>query len=184
MSPRKADPPTLEFVLLGLLRAQPAHGYELFHSLRREEGIGMIWQLKPARLYALLDKLEQIGWLESTLQSGEGFLPRKQYRVTAAGEQAFQAWMVQPVSAPHRLRQEFLARLYFALQDPALNGPQIIHSQTEICRQWQETIQTHLAYLPADARFEQEVLRFRLGQIQAMQAWLAHLQVDWIERET
>ena len=188
MSPRKADPPALEYVLLGLIRLHPSHGYEMFHSLHRDEGIGMIWQVKPAHLYALLDKLEQMGWLDSQVQTGEGFLPRKTYRITSTGEQVFQNWMNRPVSAPHRMRQEFLARLYFVMQG---TGPQdteasmgLISRQMEACQRWQKDLQIQLERLPTGAAFERQVLHFRLGQIQAMQEWLIAVRASFMEQES
>ena len=198
MSPRKADPPALEYVLLGLIRLHPSHGYEMFHSLHRDEGIGMIWQVKPAHLYALLDKLEQMGWLDSHVQTGEGFLPRKTYRITSTGEQVFQNWMNRPVSAPHRMRQEFLARLYFVMQGtgpqgtgPQDTGPQVtvasmglIGRQMEACQRWQKDLQIQLERLPTGAAFERQVLHFRLGQIQAMQEWLIAVRASFMEQES
>lgn len=176
MSPRKADPPALEFVLLGLIRLQPAHGYELFHSFQHDQGIGMIWQIKPAHLYALLEKLEGTGWLVSEIMEGEGFIQRKQYHITAAGEQAYQSWMSSPVTTPHRIRQEFMARLYFILHDPQKPSDQVVARQLEICRDWHTRIRQQIASLREDRFFEREVLLFRLGQVSAMQEWLIGLE--------
>ena len=176
MSPRKADPPALEFVLLGLIRLQPVHGYELFHSFQRDHGVGMIWQVKPAHMYAVLDKLEGMGWLESEIQTGEGSVQRKQYHITAAGEQSYQNWLTSPVTTPHRLRQEFLARLYFILHDPQKPGTAIIFRQMEICGNWQIRMQQQIQKLAADQFYEREVLLFRIGQVSAMQEWLINLE--------
>ena len=175
MSPRTAEPPVFEYVLLGLIRKHSTHGYELFHSLHRDQGIGMIWQVKPARLYAVLDRLDANGWLEAELQTGEGFIPRKCCSISAAGEQAFQTWLATPVSSPHRMRQEFLARLYFSLQENRQTGLQLVQRQLETCRSWQLKMHQDLEKLPAGQVFEQEVLRFRTGQVQAMQNWLEQL---------
>lgn len=178
MSPRKADPPSFEFVMLGLVRLQPSHGYELFHTFSHDHGIGMIWQTKPARMYVVLDKLEELGWLVSEVQTGEGFLPRKQYHISSAGENSFQTWLTTPVMSPHRMRQEFLARLYFILRDDQNAGQEIISRQAEMCRTWLTRLQHEIQNLSDNHPYEREVLLFRTGQVQAMLEWVVNLELS------
>ena len=45
-------PDGLEYALLGLLRREPLHAYEMYQRLRRGELLGHIWQLKQSHLYA------------------------------------------------------------------------------------------------------------------------------------
>lgn len=113
MSPRRALPLRLEYVLLGLIRRRPIHGYELLHTWNEPHGIGLIWKIKPGPLYAALDKMEQLGYLQSVLITGDVSPTRKEYRVTNAGEQAFMDWMQTPVSSARDFRQEFLAKFLY-----------------------------------------------------------------------
>ena len=68
MCPMTPTPLTIEWSLLGLLRQQPMHGYELHQMLSTAEGLGLIWHLKQSQLYALLERLEERGYLSSTLE--------------------------------------------------------------------------------------------------------------------
>ena len=172
MSPRKAEPLTIEYVLLGLIRSNPTHGYELLHTLEAADGIGLVWRIKPGRLYALLERLEGLGWLVSEVKPGDGFMQRKEYHIAPAGELALSAWMDEPVRSAHRMRQEFLARLYFAQQQ----GPEMVNwlvsRQEQTCRGWLESLKQESDNLPADAGFAHMVSRFRIGQVEAMLRWL------------
>lgn len=179
MSPRKAEPPTIEYVLLGLIHLHPSHGYDLLQTLKEGTGIGMIWHIKPGRLYALLDKLEQMGWLESEVKPGEAFMPRKEYRTSKAGEKALHEWMHTPVGAAHRMRQEFLARLFFAIQDSPKTAKQIIDTQTQTCSEWLENLKAEEQHHDTGAPFEQMVIRFRIGQIQSMIDWLKYCRAQY-----
>jgi DNA-binding PadR family transcriptional regulator len=172
MSPRRADPPTLEFVILGLIRLQPTHGYDLFRTLQQDEGIGLIWQVKPGRLYALLEKLEGQGWLEPDVKPGERFSNRKEYRLTPAGEDAFLEWLHSPVTAAHRMRQEFLARLFFAPYEGIKVLETITSNQKKMCRRWLKSLQQAYQKLDGSQNYERSVLSFRIGQVEAMLHWL------------
>ena len=58
----------LEHALLGLLRAQPMHAYEMHQQLLRAEALGLVWHLKQGHLYALLANLEVPGYVRSTTE--------------------------------------------------------------------------------------------------------------------
>jgi len=72
----------LDFAILGLLREQPRHGYELKRAL----GDLGFWQVSFGSLYPALRRLEKKGFIEAT--AGEG--RRKAYRMTAAGTEGLQ----------------------------------------------------------------------------------------------
>ena len=126
MSPRSSAPLTLEFILLGLLEERPMHGYDLFRALHGLEGLALIWRIKQSMLYALLDKLEGQGFVEYKMLPGGAHPPRKDYRPTKAGQAAFHAWRQAPVEHAHEMRQEFLARLYFAQRQDARSALELV----------------------------------------------------------
>ena len=172
MSPRSALPLRLEYVILGFIRRQPVHGYELLQRWNEPNGISMIWQVKPGPLYAALEKLEQLGYLNSSLIPGESSPPRKEYHMTAAGEQAFLNWMKTPVSAARDFRQDFLARLFFRQTvDPAVT--KVLFSQQElICQRWLASLEKQL---DASVGFERQVFTFRICQVQGILKWLEEI---------
>jgi DNA-binding PadR family transcriptional regulator len=109
-----------------------------------------VWHLKQSHLYALLARLEAAGYLASATATQGNRPPRKMLHLTARGEAAFAEWLASPVEHGRDFRLEFLAKLFFAARD---GSPAI-------------------AALLASQPFEQLVLRFRLGQIQAILPWL------------
>ena len=48
-----------EYVLLGLLNLQPAHGYALHERITQE--LGTIWHISLSQTYSLLNRLESQG---------------------------------------------------------------------------------------------------------------------------
>lgn len=176
MSPRTANPPSQEFVILGLIRLQPTHGYDLLQTLQHYEGIGLIWRIKSGQLYNLLEKLENNGWLAQTTVSGDSFIPRKVYRLTPAGEDAFQGWLRSPVTSAHRVRQDFLARLFFAAHESPQITASILSNQRLTCLNWLDNLQQAQAALQADQTYERLVFTFRIGQVSAMLQWIEECQ--------
>lgn len=76
----------LDFCLLGLLRAGEAYGYEL---MRRLEDCG-IGPVPGGSLYPALLRLEKQGLLSAQWRAGSGGPGRKYYKLTAAGQVAFE----------------------------------------------------------------------------------------------
>ncbi len=176
MSPRPAAPLTLEFILLGLLDARPAHGYDLHKQLSGDSPLAMLWQVKQSQLYALLDKLEAHGLVRSQPLLEEYTPPRKQYDLTPLGRERLYAWRSAPVEHVRDLRQEFLARLYFArcAGDETARG--LIAAQTQRCQVWAGRLEARLNAEAPEAHFPRSVHAFRLHQVRAALAWLTELE--------
>ena len=77
----------VEFLLLGVLRHGPAHGYALIGRLR-EQSDGA-FDLAEGTIYPALQRLERAGQVESEW-SAESGRRRRVYALTAAGEAALQ----------------------------------------------------------------------------------------------
>ena len=78
-----------ELLLLGLLRQQEMHGYQLSEFL--DAHLGLFFDLKKATAYNLLGKMEALGWVRSR-EEQEGNRPtRHVFAITAEGETLFQA---------------------------------------------------------------------------------------------
>jgi PadR family transcriptional regulator, regulatory protein AphA len=165
-------PLTLEHALLGLLQRQPMHGYELYQQLRDPGGLWLVWRIKQSQLYALLAKLEEKGYLAATLQFQATRPPRRVFALTQTGQAQFGAWMEQPVSHGRAIRQEFLAKLYFARQDGQGALRRLIATQRAECRRWQVAQATQAAALTGHDSFATLVHDFRTGQIDSILAWL------------
>lgn len=176
MSPMVRRSLTIEYALLGLLAPGPLHGYQLHQQLCDPHGLGLVWRIKLARLYAWLDKLEGDGYITSSLQPQETRPARRVYRLTAQGQRAFQEWMSTPVDAPRQMRQEFQAKLYFAQHAGEQQRDQLIDSQRAACQRWLTDHQSQAVEEKDHRSYAWLVDQYRIGQIQAMLDWLDFCQ--------
>lgn len=172
MPPKPAITHSLEYALLGMLAQQPRHGYELHKELSNLEGLGLVWRIKQAQLYALLDKLENQGYLSSRQITTESHPPRKEYHLTRSGRQAFENWMLAPVEHGRELRQDFLAKFYFARQAGVETARRVVEAQRIILLRLRGKMDEQDGALSDSQAFEKQVYHFRMKQIQAMLDWL------------
>lgn len=180
MSPRSATPLTLEFILLGLVSEKPAHGYELHQKLITLQPLSQVWRIGQPQSYALLDKLERQGLLASQLQPGEGRPDRKMLDLTPAGRQCFDSWRLTPVKHARDMRQEFLAKLYFARRMG--NARTLLAGQREICQGWLDHLEGGFEKLHPDQVDERLVFNFRILQVKALIEWLNQV-AEWLLHE-
>ncbi|NNJ13041.1 PadR family transcriptional regulator [Chloroflexales bacterium ZM16-3] len=86
-----------QLLLLGLLRAQEMHGYQLNEFI--DEQMNFCVDLKRSTAYYLLDKLCRDGYVAEEVER-EGNRPeRKVYRITPTGEERFQELLRQNLAA-------------------------------------------------------------------------------------
>jgi DNA-binding PadR family transcriptional regulator len=102
----------LELAILGLLKEQPMHGYQLSRELG--ESLGGFWRVSYGSLYPTLRRLERAGEVEAVASEEATVGRRKQvYRITAKGEETFLQLLQE---APHDNQSEdqrFRVRLAF-----------------------------------------------------------------------
>jgi PadR family transcriptional regulator AphA len=159
-----------DYVVLGLLREKPMHGYELHQRFQAD--LGRVWNVGLSHVYALLKKLEEDGFVQATREFQESRPPRLVYQITGAGQEAFLRWLDEPVENIRQIRLEFLGKLYFCQRIGPQAVEQLVARQMERCRQLAESLRQTEADSPADAVFDHLVFRFRLGQVQAVLDWL------------
>jgi DNA-binding PadR family transcriptional regulator len=86
-----------KLLLLGLLRKQEMHGYQLNEFIERD--LAFCTDIKKPTAYYLLNKMTADGLiLEEVVQAGNR-PPRRVFHLTAQGEQAFQALLRENLSA-------------------------------------------------------------------------------------
>ena len=172
MSPRAAEPFTLEYALLGFLREQPLHGYEIYQRLQNAEDLSRVWRLKQAHLYALLGKLEAAGLIVAELTPQDTRPPRRMLQLTNEGQAAFNAWVRAPVQHGRDLRLDFLAKLFWAQQLGSDLAEHLIEAQRAAGQAWLANLQDELERLDDGRPYEWLVLQFRLTQTAAALTWL------------
>lgn len=170
---------SLELALLGFLRQQPKHGYAIHQELSDPAGLGPVWQIKLSQLYALLGKLEEAGYVTTTTEPQENKPPRKLFHLTETGAAAFRDWQQSPVGHGRSLRLEFLVKLYFARLEGAEATARLLAAQRAQCAEWLANEQEIVAEERGNGRrYGRLVHQFRLGQIQAMLAWLDQCEAE------
>ena len=89
-----------ELLLLGLLRRQDMHGYQLNEFLLGE--LSTCADIKKPTAYYLLKKMAGQGWITESIEQEGNRPPRRVYQITQKGEQAFQQMLRQnlPVYQP------------------------------------------------------------------------------------
>jgi DNA-binding PadR family transcriptional regulator len=129
---------TPDETILGLLATQARHGYELLDCFRDPSQLGEVWNLSTSQLYAVLKRLEQQGLTIGREVASDDAPTRTEYTLTETGQSRLEAWLHKehPSASVHRVRVEFLSRLYVArlLNIPTLT---IVEHQKAACRQRQ-----------------------------------------------
>ncbi|MCB2210340.1 PadR family transcriptional regulator [bacterium] len=166
---------TPDEVLLGLLKAHPAHGYDLLERFRSPAHLGRVWNMSTSQLYAVLKRLERDGAITGREQPQPDAPPRTKYALTSRGEDRLAAWLADPAppTSIHRIRVLFLSRLYIAT---LLGQPteRLIAHQLAVCEAQRETLQDKAAD-PASS-VEALTLRFVIGQLNAAIAWIHEVE--------
>lgn len=181
MSPKTRRPFSIEYALLGFLRQSPLHGYQIHQQLGDPAGLGLVWRLKQSQLYALLAKLEEEDYIRPELHSQGNRPTRRVYQLTGRGQTAFLDWVNTPVPVARRIRQEFMAKLYFARQEGPETAIQLIRAQQDVC---QDSIERQKDLLPDPPDSESQVwliCQYRIHHLQAILEWLKLCERTQIE---
>lgn len=161
---------SVEYSLLGLLNEHPMHGYELHRELSRKTGIGLIWTVKQALLYAILSKLEARGLIVAQVLVQENRPVRKVFHLTEEGQSAFEDWVSTP-SSRKDFKLDFLAKLHFARKKGRKSGKGLLAKQRALCVAWIAEIEERERAAKKEG-VDALVFRYRIGQLKATLAWL------------
>jgi DNA-binding PadR family transcriptional regulator len=102
----------LELAILGLLKEQPMHGYQLSRELG--EALGGFWRVSYGSLYPTLRRLEKAGDVESLPgQSASAGRRKNVYRITGHGERTFLQLLQESPHDNQSEDQRFRVRLAF-----------------------------------------------------------------------
>jgi DNA-binding PadR family transcriptional regulator len=163
--------PVPDEVILGLLKVQPTHGYQLLEYFRSPSALGRIWTMSASQLYAVLKRLSNEGDIAGKELEVRNAPSRVAYTVTASGEHKLEAWLfdANPSTSIHRIRVLFLSRVFIA---NLLGTPleKIVSAQMAACQAQQEIITEQKQ--SSHSEIEQLTLAFVIGQLEAAILWL------------
>jgi DNA-binding PadR family transcriptional regulator len=86
-----------QLLLLGLLRQQDMHGYQLYEFIERD--LATCTDLKKPTAYYLLNKLAQVGLVTEEVSQEGNRPPRRVYHLTPQGEAGFQQLLRDSLSS-------------------------------------------------------------------------------------
>jgi DNA-binding PadR family transcriptional regulator len=101
---------TTEFAILGLLSGGERSGYDLKKAA--EAGVGYVWTAAKSQVYAVLPRLVEGGFATAKHVRQERLPDKQVYRITKRGEEAFLAWLEEPVDYASS-RSPFLLKIFF-----------------------------------------------------------------------
>ena len=176
-----------EYVILGLLKSRPMHGYEMFQYF--EGGtLGQIIHLEMSQMYAFLKKLERLDYIEAEIELQGSRPPKKIFHLTHIGHTVFMSWLIQADEKPRDIRILFLIKLYFVQRFLPAQTTELIKQQIEACEHFLVHLRTKQHATPDATRivddaafFDQIVLNSRIHQTSSLLAWLSDLQTEMAE---
>ena len=160
-------------VVLGLLRYQPSYGYELLNWFNSREYMGRIWTMSTSQIYAVLKRLEDQGAIAGKEIATKNAPTRNEFHITKRGLERIQEWLYdsKPSASIHRIRVEFISRLFIA-ELLELRKQPIIQNQREACEGVLEKIKKQKSL--SGSATEILTLDFVIGQLESALNWLAH----------
>jgi len=163
-----------KLLLLGLLRLQELHGYQINELI--DVHLGTSIQLKKPTAYKLLGAMENDGWINYREEQEGNYPTRRVYRITPEGEEAFQQLLRQSLAAYKPV--SYLNNIGIVYLD-TLPGEEA----AALLRQRREEVENLAQVLRTDEQHQggfQLMLSYHLGQLNAELEWLdeviGHLQ--------
>lgn len=166
--------PTPDETLLGLLALEPQHGYQLLEHFRDHQRLGAVWDMSTSQIYAVLNRLERLGYIVGRQVEVENAPIRTCYALTASGQNALNNWLHEPLPSPsiRRVRVEFISRLYIArlLGIPAED---IIERQRATCARQHHDLLAQREQ--GSSEIGQMTIELIIAQLEAILSWLDHI---------
>jgi DNA-binding PadR family transcriptional regulator len=160
--------PVTEYVLLGILMAGPAHGYEIMQFL--DTALGSTWHVGTSQLYSLFKRLEDEGLVISSLETQEDRPSKRVFSLSEAGKKSFLVWLNCTTENVRDLRVQFLAKLFFFQRLGLEGGDELINRQVEVMHKAKERLQHR--YENGEDPYDRLVLDFKLSTVYAWLEWL------------
>jgi len=104
---------SLEYAILGFLDYRPLSGYDLKKVF--DGSVRHFWPADQSQIYRTLARLAERGYVEQETFRGLDRPDRKEYRITAAGQEALRAWLLSPLPSQD-VRIAALIQVFFAGQ--------------------------------------------------------------------
>jgi DNA-binding PadR family transcriptional regulator len=115
-----AQPMSTRHIILGLIREQPSHTYDVAIRFGRRLNA---WQVNRGQVYRTVRSLESDGLIEGVEINDDSSRSTCSWRLTQDGEREFERWFSAPTEDVEPLRGELIARL--AVAEPS-HAPELL----------------------------------------------------------
>jgi DNA-binding PadR family transcriptional regulator len=149
--------------------ARPKHGYEIMQFL--QDALGNTWHIGTSQLYALLKKLEEKGWVRSSLETQETRPSKRVFTLTSSGEAAFVDWLRRPTPHVRDLRIEFMAKLFFFHRLRLEGGEELVASQIRVLQTIRDKIRKR--WTAEEDAYKNLEFGFKMTTLEAWLGWLS-----------
>jgi DNA-binding PadR family transcriptional regulator len=172
-----------EYAVLGLLTFGERSGYELDKLARRS--IGYFWRPAKSKIYAILPRLVERGFAESTTVAQTRRPDKQLYRLTPRGESALREWLDSDEPIRGVARDGLLLKLFFgAHADAEALRAQVAGRKQRAERQLAELVQIERT-IDRDAEFFPYLtLLHGLEDARSTIAWAEHALQELDRRST
>lgn len=173
-----------EMALLGLLYAEPGHGYDLHRKVINN--LGEVWHLSQSQAYSILKRLENQADISVEAIPQDRLPARQLLSMTAQGRKRFLDWLEAPSGGSSRaIRMEFVTRLYFLNMYMPEKLPAAFERQRAEAETHIQRLEKVLAELPEAQLYNRLSLDLRLKQLHSVLEWLdtcqPHFGVDHLK---
>jgi PadR family transcriptional regulator, regulatory protein AphA len=160
--------PATKYALLGALGSGAKHGYEILQYF--ETYLGSTWYVSTSQLYVLLKRLEEQGWVESSVALQEMRPSKRVFSLTPKGSKAFEKWLFSTTEHVRDLRVEFLAKLFFIKHLRLKGGKKLVAAQIRVLESLREKLLA--TKKPDDDDYQKLVLDAKVTAVESWIAWL------------
>ncbi len=185
MMPRGMRVGTVSLWLLLLLSERPMYGYEMIKEL--EKRFSGFWKPQTGTIYPALEKLEQEGFVTSSVEFTDELPSRRHYALTENGntelKQSMDHWTkITEVLENYREMHETIVRFRSEVsKDEIANilekiGSALRNDQIETSRLFH--IEERVAIIPV------EPLKFKFIYAKESKKLEMHIEIEWIPEDT
>ncbi len=163
-----------DHTILGLIAAQPKHGYDLLAHFQAQDELGHVWTMSQSQLYNVLKRLERKGLIQGEKRESSMAPTRTEYKITPTGYKKLEEWLYdrQPPASIRRIRVEFLSKLHICSL-LGLDPSPIIEKQRATCLRQHDHILTQRQ--KTESVTESLALEFIISQLNAAIDWLDNI---------
>ena len=135
-----------EYAVLGLLSGGEQSGYDL--KKRADSSVGYFWTPAKSRIYAILPRLVEAGFVRRREVRQQGRPDKQLYRLTPEGRRVLVDWLTHGRLEPDPERHLLLLKLFFG----ELAGPEALLQQVRERRHEVERFRAELEQIDARSR--------------------------------